>query len=329
MPEDTLLLSSKDVAGCIDMKEVVEIIGRVFKAHGEGQVILPAKICLDLEPMGYRFWHNAMPAYVKPFDAAGIKWAGGLDNNPSKHGLPFIMGMILLQDPDSGVILSVMDGAWITAQRTGAAAAVCASLTMVENASTVAIVGAGVQGRTSLSALSHLMRIGEARVTDIVPEVRERYAREMGSELGVKVRACATVQEAVEGADVVITATASRTPIVKSRWLKPGVACVSLGSYQEFDDEFDLSVDRIFVDNMEQCTHRGEIAPFFHDGRLSEDKVAGHIGEVAAGLKPGRSSDAERTLVVPLGVGSLDIAVASMVYKRAKEMKLGGSFNFL
>ncbi len=329
MPEDTLLLSLKDVARCIEMKEVVEIVGRVFKAHGENEVILPPKICLDLEPMGYRFWHNAMPAYVKPFDAAGIKWAGGLDNNPSKHGLPFIMGMIMLQDPDSGVILSVMDGAWITALRTGAAGAVCASLTMVRNATTVAIVGAGVQGRTTLSALSHVMRIGEVRVADVIPEARERYAREMGAELGIKVRACGTVQEAVEGADVVVTATASRVPIVKSAWLKPGVACVSLGSYQEFDDEFDLGADRIFVDNFEQCSHRGEIAPFFHDGRMKPESVAGNIGEVAAGLKLGRGSDSERTLVVPLGVGSHDIAVASVVYKRAKEMGLGARFNFL
>ncbi len=329
MSKSTLLLSEQDVANCIEMNEVVEIVQQTFRAHGEGQVVMPAKITLDIRSMGHEYWSNAMPAYIAPLEAVGIKWAGGFAENPSRYGLPYVMATILMQDPDTGYLRAVMDGRHITNLRTGAAAAVSASYSMASSASKVAIIGAGTQGRTSLQALMQITKLSEARAQDALPGAAERYANDMQGKLGLPVKACKTVQEAVEGADIVITATPANAPLVRDEWLKPGVTAVSLGSYQEFDDQFVLKADRIIVDSWAQCSHRGELARLVESGKMGREKVDAELGEVATGKKPGRGSNEERVLVVPIGLGSLDIAVASLVYKRALEKGLGGHFSFM
>lgn len=329
MADETLLLSHQDVVRCLDMKEVIEIVEQVLRAHGEDRVVMPAKITLDLRPVGREFWSNAMPAYVAPLEAVGIKWVGGFANNPTRHGLPYLMATILLQDPDTGRLRAVMDGLHITNLRTGAAAAVSARHAARAGAGIVAIVGAGTQGRTSLWALGHLFQIQEVRVVDVLPGAAEGYAREMSARLGLRVRPCDTVQEAVEGADVVVTATTANEAVVRNGWLGPGVTAVALGSFQEFDDDFVLGADRIIVDSWEQCRHRGELARLAHAGKLSREDVDAELGDVVVGRKPGRGGDAERVLVVPIGLGSLDIAVASVVYQRARELGLGGRYSFV
>lgn len=313
----TALISRDQIQKILDMDTVIQTVDEVYKAHGNKKAILPAKITLDLSPMGVEAWTNAMPGYIHPLKAAGIKWIGGYKNNPEK-GLGYIMAMIILQDPQTGVPLAVMDGVHITNLRTGAAAAICARYMANPGSEVVAIIGAGQQGRTSLTALSRLFHIKETRVYDLIPDASKRYAMEMEAALGVKVLPVRNPEDAVQDADIVVTATRADDPIVRNHWLKSGVLSVSLGSYQEFDEESVLQAEKVLVDNWEQCSHRGELAKLVSRGLFSKDMLYAEIGEVAAGIKPGRTSSREKIMAVPIGIGTHDIAVGYKVYHALK-----------
>lgn len=313
----TALLSRGQIEKILDMDMVIQTVDEVFKAHGNNEAILPAKISLDLSPMGIQAFSNAMPAYVHALKAAGIKWAGGFPDNPGKN-LGYIMATIILQDPETGIPLAVMDGVYITNLRTGAVAGICAKYLANPGSEVVAIVGAGQQGRTSLTAISRLFRLKEARAYDLRPEVSEAYAKEMEAAIGVKVFPVTHPRDAVENADIVVTATHADEPVVLNEWLKPGVLSVSLGTYQEFDEESLLRADKVLVDNWEQCSHRGELKKLVARGRFKQEMVYAEIGEVAAGLKPGRNSPTERIMAVPIGLGTHDVAVGYKAYEMLK-----------
>lgn len=317
MTHKTLLLSQSNIEGLIGLDEICDTVMETFQAHGAGQVTMPSKITLDINPVNHQAWMNAMPAYVAPLDAAGIKWAGGFVNNPKSHNLPYVMATIILNDPTTGQNLAVMDGVYITNARTGAAGAVSAHYTARPESSVVAIIGTGVQARWTIRALKRYFPLREVRAVDVRPEAAQAYAREIEAELGIRVVTMATGDEAADGADLVFTLTTAEVPLVSNAAIGPGTTVISMGSYQEVDDAFVLSADKVLVDNMGQCMHRGELAHLVEAGRFSEADVYAELGAVAAGLTPGRTSAEERILVVPIGLGSLDIAIARKAYNQA------------
>ena len=314
----TALISRGQIEKALDMDMVIRTVDEVFKAHGNKEAILPAKITLDLSPMGVAAFSNAMPAYVHTLKVAGIKWAGGYPNNPKKN-LGYLMATIILQDPETGVPLAVMDGIHITNLRTGAVAGICSKYLAHPKPEVVAIIGAGQQGRTSLTAISRLIRLREVRAYDLRPEASKDYAKEMETATGLRVLPVSHPKDAVESADIVVTATHADEPVVLNQWLKPGVLSISLGSYQEFDEESVLRADKVLVDNWEQCAHRGELKKLAAQGRFKQEIVYGEIGEVAAGLKPGRNSPMERIMAIPIGLGTHDVAVGYKVYEMLKD----------
>lgn len=324
----TLLISQDDVRRVINMEAVLEIVELVFRAHGQGQVVMPPKITLDMRSMGIEGWHNAMPAYIHPLGVAGIKWAGGYARNPSTFGLPYVMGVIILQDPTTGYPLAVLDGTHITNLRTGAVAGVCAKYYGRQRAQVVTFVGAGTQARFALEAMMRTVNIMEVRVYDIDLEKAVVYAHDARRRYGVKAFACSSPQEAVDGADTVVTVTYADEPIVKGEWLKQGCTVLSMGSYQELDDDAVMSADKIVVDSWDQCAHRGELKRFAEAGRLTRKEIFAEIGETVAGIRPGRETDKERILVVPIGLGSHDIAVAKVVYDKIRLDGTHPSFRF-
>ena len=314
----TALLSKDQIEKAIPMDAVTQAVEEVYRAHGNDLTIMPPKITLDLSPIGVEAWTIAMPAYVHPLRAAGIKWVGGYLENPKK-GLDYILAMIILQEPETGAPLAVMDGAHITHIRTGAAAGVCAKYFARPDSRILGVIGAGKQGKTSLRAISSLFHLKEAHVYDISPEASARYAEEMQPAVAVKLVPVSRPKDAVRAADIVVTATTANEAIVLNEWLKPGVVCVSLGSSQEFDDESIIGADKVIVDNWEQCKDRGELARLVSQGRFRREMIHAEMGEVVAGLKPGRSSLSEKIMVVPIGIGTLDIAVAQLAYQRLKD----------
>ena len=332
MVQATLLITQEQVKSLLDMPSAIRIVEEVYRSHGRTKVLMPPKITLDLgegRPWPpYKGYMNAMPAYLGDADVAGIKWAGGFQEN-WKTGLPFITAMILLINPKNGVFIAIMDGAHITGLRTGAASAVCAKVLARKDSSVLGIIGAGLQGRMHLRALNHLFKLKEVRVTDIQEGAAENYSREMKAETGLNVLPKKSYQEVVEGADIVCTLTTADEPMVRKEWLKKGSLVISAGSYQELDPKVVLSADKIVVDSWAQTSHRGELARLVQAGKLGEKNIHAEIGEILAGNKKGREREDENILAIPIGLGSLDIGCAFDVYQKAVEKKIGTPFSFI
>jgi len=327
----TVLLSKSDIEKVMTMKEVVEIVDKTYVGFGEGKVINPTKVGLDLgetaEWPPYKGFMNAMPAYVGWLDSAGIKWAGGFLDN-AKIGLPYITGMILLIDPRTGHFKAVMDGAEITNMRTGAQAAVALKYLHNKKSIKIGLYGAGMQGHYQTMAISQLFDIEELKVYDIKREASEKFAEDMKSIVPGNIIIVDSPEEAADG-DTVICVTQSKDKFVKNSWIKPGTILFAMGSYQECDDDFILSADEIIVDHIGQCLHRGALKELNAKGKVTEKNIYATIGEVAAGKKRGRSSDKDRILCIPIGTGAMDVAVATIVYQRAVKEGLGGNFEFV
>ena len=302
MGPSTLLITQEQVKSLLDMPTVLKIVEQVYRSHGEGKVIMPTKITLDLgegRPWPpYKGFMNAMPAYLGDVDIAGIKWAGGFQDN-YKVGLPYISAMILLINPKNGAFIAAMDGAHITAIRTGAASAVCAKVLARKDASVLGIIGAGIQGRMHLRAFHQVFKLREVRVFDIKEGVAEKYREEMTAELGLNILPKKSYQEVVEGADIICTVTIGDEPMVKKEWLKKGSLVISAGSYQELEPEVVLSADKIVVDHWGQASHRGELAKLVEAGKIGEKNIHAEIGEILSGKKKGRERDDENILAVP------------------------------
>jgi ornithine cyclodeaminase/alanine dehydrogenase len=332
MSQTTLLINQEQVKSLLDMPTALKIVEQVYRSHGEGKVVMPTKITLDLgegRPWPpYKGFMNAMPAYLGDVDIAGIKWAGGFQDN-YKIGLPYISAMILLINPKNGTFLAAMDGAHITAVRTGAASAICAKALARKGASILGIIGAGVQGRMHLRAFHQVFKLKEVRVFDTKEGAVEKYREEMTAELGLNILPKRFYQEVTEGADIVCTVTIGDEPMVKKKWLKKGSLVISAGSYQELDPDVVLSADKIVVDHWGQASHRGELAKLVEAGKIGEKNIHAEIGDILAGKKKGRERDDENILAVPIGLGSVDIGCAVEVYRKAAEKGIGTPFSFV
>ena len=326
----TKLISRAQIMSLMTEKEVVEIVDKTYIGFGEGKVINPTKIGLDLGEVAewppYKGFMNAMPAYVGWLDSAGIKWAGGFLDN-AKLGIPYIRGMILLIDPRTGQFKAVMDGAEITNMRTGAQAAVALKYLHDKKSIKIGLYGAGMQGRFQTRAISQLFNIEELRVYDIIRESSEKFAADMKDVVTGNIIIVDSPREAADG-DAVICVTQSKDKFVKNDWIKPGTILFTMGSYQECEDEFILSADKIIVDHIGQCLHRGALKELNSKGKITETNIYATIGEVAAGKKKGRDSEKDRILCIPIGTGAMDVAVATVVYQRAIEKGIGGEFSF-
>jgi len=328
---ETVLLSKSDIEKVMTMKDVVEIVDKTYKGFGEGKVVNPTKVGLDLGETAqwppYKGFMNAMPAYVGWLDSAGIKWAGGFLDNV-KVGLPYISGMILLINPKNGQFKAVMDGAEITNMRTGAQAAVTLKYLHDKKLIKFGLYGAGVQGHYQTMAIAQLFDIEVLKVYDIKRKASEKFAEDMKDMVTGDIIIVDSPEEAADG-DAIICVTQSKDKFVNNSWVKPGTALFTMGSYQECDDDFILTADKIIVDHIGQCLHRGALKELSERGKITKKNIYATIGEIAAGKKKGRTSEKERLLCIPIGTGALDIAVATIVYQRALEKGLGGKFRFI
>jgi ornithine cyclodeaminase/alanine dehydrogenase-like protein (mu-crystallin family) len=337
MPEIELLyLNEEETASAgLTMKKAIDIVERVFKAHSEGNALVPAKITLDLTATGtYNSSGNAMPAYVGSQvtggeGICGIKWVGQNWENPRKYGLPSIFGTIILTDPETFAPRAIVGGGWVTAMRTAGATAVAVKYLAKNDSKVACIFGAGRQGRHQLLALNEILNMEEVRIVDVVKEAREKYAKEMSGKTGLEIKPMENMEEAVTGSDILITATTADEPLIKRNWVKKGCLICAIGSYQELEYQLTKSVDKIVVDHLEQTMHRGELAKWVRKGLISERDVYAELGDIVAGRRKGRESDEERILCVPIGMGSEDIAMAYSVYQLATEKGLGRRLRWL
>lgn len=313
------LISKADVMRVLDMKKSIELVEKVYEAHGHNEVNMPAKITLDTgegndwPPYGGSY--NAMPAYIgEDVDISGIKWVWGFNDN-YKKGIPYIGGVIILNEARTGEILAIMDGSYITDIRTGASAGVAAKYLARKDAKVAGIIGAGVQGRMNARALAESCNLNEIKVSDIRWEAAVKCAEELNEELGVKVTPVRTNEECCVGSDIIITVTIADEPLVMMEWLKPGCTVMSLGSFQELDENIPIKADKLVVDSWAQNAHRGELLKLVHDGRITEENVHAEMPEIVVGDKCGRENDEEIICACIIGMGSTDIGTAGQLYK--------------
>jgi len=273
-----------------------------------------------IHPAGDAFIH-AMPAYLPVMSAAGIKWVSGYPEN-FKRQLPYISGLIILNDPTSGLPISVMDATWITAMRTGAATAVAAKYLARPNSKTLGIIGCGVQGRSNLQALHVVMKdLEEARAYDISPNNLHRYVEEMTKELGILVKPVKGPREAVEGSDIVVTAgpiLKHPHPVIEKSWIKRGAFACPIDFDSYWKPEAMHAMDKFCADDVEQLNYYKSTG-YFQD----IPNVYADLGELAVGKKIGREDDGELDMSMNLGLALEDMAVAMRAYEAANRKGVG------
>ncbi len=316
---DILYLSASDVARVgLSMADLIAVVEDAFLQKGQGRVEMPPKPGIHTQPDAFI---HAMPAYIPGLRAAGMKWVSGYPDN-HKRGLPYITGLMILNDPETGIPLSVMDCTWVTAKRTGAATGVAAKYLARRDAKTVGILGCGVQGRSNLEALKGVLPgLRRAVAYDVVKANRDRFVAEMAAACQMEVAGVDTPREAVLGSDVVVTAgpiLKHPTPVIEADWLKPGVFVCPLDFDSYLTPGAFRAADRLYTDDTTQQRYYREVGYF-----RETPEPQGDLGEVVAGLKPGRGRDDERTISINLGLALEDVAVGIRVYERAVAQGIG------
>jgi ornithine cyclodeaminase/alanine dehydrogenase len=318
-PQKFLYLSKQDVEKVdLPMKEIIETLDQAFIEKGLGKIEMPPKPGIHTMPDAFI---HAMPAYVPSLGAAGIKWVSGYPEN-YKRDLPYINGLLILNDPETGIPLSVMDCVWITAMRTGAATAVAAKYLANIDSKTLGILGCGVQGRTNLKALKIIMpKLKEVMAYDISGGAADRYVDEMTRETGLSIKIAKNPKEAVENAEIIVTAgpiLKNPNPAIEDDWLKTG----AFASPVDFDSYLKKSAfencEKFVTDDREQCLYYKSLGYFKHIPEIYAD-----LGEIAAGIKPGRENENEKIICANLGLAMDDMATAIKIYKKAVENNIG------
>jgi len=314
-----LYLSRTDVERVgLPMAEIIRAVEGVFKEKGNGRIEMPPKP--GIHPGEDSFIH-AMPAYVRGMKAAGVKWVSGFPEN-YKKGLPYISGLLILNDPETGIPISVMDCTWITAMRTGAATAVAAKYLARKDSSTMGMLGCGVQGRTNLEAIKVAFP-GISRVSayDIDSKVLSKYAEEMTKMYGLKVVPVDSPRKAVEGNDIVVSAgpiLKHPSPVIEASWFKKGGFACPLDFDSYWRNDAMQSVDKFCTDDKAQLEYYKTVGYFGGIPNVHAD-----LGEIVTGKKSAREKDSERIISMNLGVAIEDMATAIRIYERAKVKGLG------
>ncbi|NPV71956.1 MAG: ornithine cyclodeaminase family protein [Firmicutes bacterium] len=317
-PGEVLYLSYADVerAG-MTMREVVDAVEAAFIEKGSGRAEVPPKPGIHTQPDSFI---HAMPAYLPNLGVAGMKWVSGYPEN-YKLDLPYITGLLILNDMRTGVPLCVMDCMWITAMRTAAASAVAAKYLANAGSSTLAILGAGVQGRSNLEALSLVMdSLKTVKVYDIRRDVLDAYVRESRERYPLSIVPVNSPEDAVRDADVIITAgpiLKHPNPTIPASWFKRGALGVPLDFDSYWKDDALQAADHFFTDDIEQLEY------YRTDGYFGgAPKAEGDMGDVVTG-KVGRRSPSERIICMNLGLAIEDMATAIVIYNRAVKAGLG------
>ena len=324
----TLLLDKDAVHENAPMSELVPAIEDAFAAYERGDAQMPPKSYIDLPAYNGDF--RSMPAYLDAgdWDAAGIKWVNVHPDNEEKYDLPTVMGTMIYSDPRNAFPLAILDGTELTMKRTGAAAAVATDHLAVEDASSLGIVGAGVQAYTQLEAISEVRPIEEVVVSDIDEERVQAFVDAFEDRFDVR---GGSIAEAAS-CDVLSTVTPVEEPIVSAEMVGEHTHVNAMGADAEGKHEHadELLLDaKVVIDDYKQCTHSGEINVPYAEGVLTDEDIYGEIGEIVVGDRKGRTAEDGVTIFDSTGLAIQDVAAAHVVYSHADENDNGTPFDLL
>jgi ornithine cyclodeaminase len=322
---DILFLSKDDIDALdLGLPAILDAIEAGLRAHGEKQVIMPSKDHLVLDFPERLF--NVLKGYVAPIEVAGVKVIGDFEKNYERD-LPSELALITLYRPETGAPFAIVDGTVITWMRTGAVTAIGAKHLAVPEARVLGHIGVRGTAWYNVALLDHLFHFEEIRVTSKRPESRERFAAEMSARLGKPIRVTETCEAAVRDADIIVDASRLLTPevLVRDEWVKPGALIQPYGAVLSVAPSLPFSVDKLVVDDWNQCRQSpyGQFASLVQAGELRTEHVYGEIGEIVAGLKPGRERPDERILFWHKGFAISDIMLGHLAYQKAVEKGVG------
>lgn len=315
MVRQTLYIREEQVKELLPLAEAIEAVESAFKDKAEGHAVMPPKLIVPLPGGDFR----AMPAYLPKQGVAGVKVVNSHPNNRQK-GLPTVMAILVMVEPETGFPLAVIEATYLTALRTAAAGALGTKSLARHNSRKLAVLGAGTQGRFQI--LSHklvLPNLKQICIWSRDEELAWQAKREFEGQIGVEISVCSSPKEAVQGADVIVTTTPSRQPLVQNEWISDGVHFTCIGADAPGKQELDPAIlkrARIFLDDMAQGMESGEVNVPLREGILKPEDIAGELGEVLVGKKEGRRSDDEITVFSSTGLAIQDIVCGAVLLRK-------------
>jgi len=309
-----LWLSESDVHHALPMGALIDAMQIALAAFSTGQIIQPVRAVMEF---GSKSFFGLMPACDPAGNLLGAKLVTVVPDNAAK-GLPSHQAIIALFDATTGEPLAVTDGRYITESRTAAVSAVSARHLARPDAAVLAIIGTGVQARSHLKALPLVRDFREVRVWSPNAGHRETFAAQAPRE----VRACSSAEQAVRGADVVVLATGSTTPVIRNDWIGPGTHVIAVGAcrptHREMDGALVARATLVVDSRAAALVESGDVLLAIGEGHITADHIHAELGEIAAGRKPGRRSREEITVFKSLGLAIEDVVSAGLAYRRAK-----------
>ncbi len=318
-----LILTRQDVMQVLTMKDCIAVVEQAFLESDQGTAVLPLRTAITPED-GISLY---MPAFLKNMGALACKVVTVYKDNPKKQNLPVTIGKVLLQNPDSGEVICIMDGGYLTAVRTGAASGVATKyLANDEPKMTVGIFGAGVQAQMQLAAMCAVRDIQKAIVYDISENAINNFIESLKGKLDIEIIAGKTVNEILQ-ASIICTATSSATPLFNGNDVKPGTHINGIGSHTPYARELDTVIvkrSKFIGDSREACFNEaGDIMIPLKAGEITESHFYADLGQIVAGVKTGRETKDEITIFKSNGLAIQDAATAKLVYDKAVEMNIG------
>jgi ornithine cyclodeaminase/alanine dehydrogenase-like protein (mu-crystallin family) len=324
MAQHFRLLTEQHVHALLPIIDLIAAMESALAKFSAGDVLQPVRSVLMVGPT--KAYFGLMPAYVPAPASLGAKLVTVFGENHAR-GLPSHLATILLLDPDTGSLIALMDGRYITEARTAAVSAVSARFLAKRNASTLAIIGSGVQARSHLEALQHVRQLEQVRIWSPRPHSRQQFVDDMSSRVPVGITACESAEAAVRGADLIVLVTSSKTPVIEDGWVSPGAHVMCIGACRPDQREMDPQLvkrGRLFVDSRNAAlVESGDIVMNLASGLFDASHVRGEVGELVLGRISGRVSDGDITIFKSLGMAVEDVVAADLVFRRASESGAG------
>ena len=329
MNSKTVILTRRDVAALLSIEECTKAVEHVFRLYGEGKTQTPGVLGVHASDGGFHIKAGVLQLN-RPYFAAKIN--ANFPQNPKRLALPTIQGVIVLSDAENGYPLAVMDSTEITAQRTAAATAVAAKYLARPESKTLTICGCGIQGRVSLRALMGLFPLEQVFAYDIDSTRSESFAKDLSTDLGITIKAVDQLEVATLESDICVTCTPSRQFYLRREHIAPGTFVAAVGADHEDKQELDptlLGGSKVVADLVDQCATIGELHHALDQKVIKKDQVHAELGEVVAGIKPGRTSSDEVIVFDSTGMGLQDVVTSALVYEKSKEQGAGTAIELI
>jgi len=340
------LLTETDVKAVLSMDDLIDTMGSALQRFSSGGVVQPVRPTVVIGPDAF---FGTMPAYVRGGESAdaansgaagpaagaalGAKLVTVFGSNTAR-GLPSHLATIVLLDPETGALLALLDGRYITEARTAAVSAVSSRSLARKTAASLAIIGSGVQAKSHLEALSRVHNLRQVTVWSPNKQRRDQFVDEANSATGSDwgrtrvrphIKAADHAGEAVVGADIIVLVTSSPTPVIENGWVKPGAHVISVGACRPNQREMDPALvarSRFYVDSRASAlVESGDLVMGIQEGRFGADHIIAEVGELNDAN--GRQSDAEITIFKSLGLAVEDVTAANLAWRRAVERGIG------